>query len=69
MKKYCGDIKIKYNSEEHFFELWIRTDGEDWDFLMSCMCYPTADNPSPEYIHFTFLKKLEEAIKLGYRLV
>lgn len=69
MEKYCGDIKIIYNEEEDSFELWSRLDGEDWGFVMSCKCHPIAENPSPEYIHFTILRKLEEAIKLGYKLV
>ena len=69
MDKFYGEIKITYNEKEDAFELWSRSDDEEWGFVMSCKCYPTAENPNPEYIHFTILKQLEEAIKLGFRLV
>lgn len=68
MAKQKKLAKVHYNPEEDSFELWLMCDGE-WGFSCSARCYTVEGDTDANHIHFSFLRKVLECIKLGYDVI
>lgn len=68
MAKQKKLAKVHYNPAEDSFELWLMIDGE-WGFSCSATCYAVEGDTEANHIHFSFLKKVLECIKLGYDVI
>lgn len=61
--------KVHYNEAEDSFELYIKTGNDDeWGFSCSTKCRAVEGDSETNFIHFTFLKKVMECLKLGYEV-
>ena len=70
MAKQKMQAKVHYNEQEDSFELWIRTsDKEEWGFSCSSKCRAIEGETETNFIHFSFLRKVLECIKLGYEVI
>jgi len=70
MAKQKAMAKVHYNQQEDSFELYIRSnDKEEWGFCCSAKCRALEGETETNFIHFTFLKKVLECIKLGYEVI
>lgn len=70
MAKQKMQAKVHYNKQEDSFELWIRTsDKEEWGFSCSSKCRAIEGETETNFIHFSFLRKVLECIKLGYEVI
>lgn len=68
-KKQQKQAKVHYNSEFDSFELYIRSgEKEEWGFSCSAQCRALEGETETNFIHFSFLKKVMECIKLGYEV-
>lgn len=66
-KKQQRQAKVHYNSERDSFELYIRSsEKEEWGFSCSAKCRALEGETDTNFIHFSFLKKVMECIKLDY---
>ena len=60
---------VKYNQNEDTFELYIRNhEKEDWGFCCSTKCRAVEGETETNFIHFSFLRRVMECLRLGYEV-
>lgn len=68
-KKQKAQTMVKYNQNEDAFELYIRSnENDEWGFSCSTKCRAIEGETETNFIHFSFLKKVMECLKLGYEV-